>query len=89
MHPKFPKLKKNDITNVARKLIPHYLYDQYLLTEQYNEKLISNKINFQVKSILSEIKKKCKFAGLDYDMFLTQKASYLEYLEKEEIRIND
>jgi len=55
------------------------------LTEQYDEKLTSNKINLQLKSILSEIKKKCKLTGLDYDMFLTRYASILEYIEKEEI----
>jgi hypothetical protein len=73
------KTRVYDITWVSWKLIPYYLWDQYLLTEQYNEKFASNNINFQVKSILTEIIKKCKLAGLDYDMFLTRIGLYEEY----------
>jgi hypothetical protein len=84
-----PKITEIEKTNVAWEIVPYFLYVQYLLTEQYNKKLTLNRINIQLKSILKEIKKKCKLAGLDYDMFLTRYHSCLEFIGKEEIRIND
>jgi len=48
------------------------LCDQDKLTERYNEKFAKDVPEYQIKSILAEIKKKCKMKGIDYDMFLTR-----------------
>jgi hypothetical protein len=66
------KYNKNDKINNEWYFIQYLLMDQDKLTEHYNEKYAKDVPEYQIKSILAEIKKKCKMKGIDYDMFLTR-----------------
>lgn len=66
------KYDKNDKINNEWCFIQYLLCDQDQLTEHYNKKIIKDVPEYHIKSILAEIKEKCKMKGTDYDMFLTR-----------------